>query len=94
MRTHEIFHFREKTIFRTFLLSALLIGITSALTIEFRRWMERRESRHYIYTEPEKMFFTILTSVFITFSSLTLLRFLFGYGTSMLASKKSRKSFW
>ena len=94
MRFHRIFNFREKTIFRTFLISALLIGITTALTIEFRRWMERREARYYIYTEPEKMFLTILTSVFVTFTSLTIIRFLFGYGTSMLASKKPRKSFW
>ena len=94
MRTHEIFQFREKTIFRTFLLSALLIGITTALTIEFRRWMESRERHHYIYSEADKMLFTILTSIFITFSALTLIRFLFGYGTSMLASKKPRKSFW
>ena len=57
MRTHEIFHFREKTIFRTFLLSALLIGITSALTIEFRRWMERRgEPPLYLYRTGKNVF--------------------------------------
>jgi hypothetical protein len=91
---HSIFHFREKTIFRTFLMSAILIGITSAMTVEFRRWMENREKRHHIYSEMDKMFLTIFTSILMTFFSLILIRFLFGYGSSMLASKIPRKTFW
>ena len=80
--------FRGTTIARAFLLNAILIGITTALTIEVRRTINENWYTKDLPDVPHKVLATALASILIGLTSYVLLRILFGSGGGMLAPIK------
>ena len=88
MTFRPIFPFRPTTIARAFILSSLLIAITTALTIEVRRVIDERQYTKELPDVPHKVLITTFISMIIGFTSYLIIRALFGLGGGMLAPKK------
>jgi len=86
--------FRGTTIARAFLLNAILIGITTALTIEVRRTIDDSEYTKDFPDRPHKVVATAIASILIGFSSYIFLRVLLGTGGGMLAPSKPYTGFF
>jgi hypothetical protein len=86
--------FRGTTIARAFLLNAILIGITTALTIEVRRTVNENRYTKDFPDRPHKVLATALASILIGLLAYILLRFLFGTGGGMLAPTKPYPQFF
>ena len=85
--------FRGTTIARAFLLNALLIGITTAFTIEVRRTINESQYTKDFPDIPHKVLATAFASTLIGLTAYILLRILFGTGGWMLAPIKPYTSF-
>lgn len=77
--------FRATNIARAFILNAIIIGITTAFTIEIRRILDENQYTKYFPDRPHKMIATALASIIIGLVVYMLLRLLFGSGGGMLA---------
>lgn len=88
MTFRSVFPFRPTTIARAFILSSLLIAITTALTIEVRRIIDERQYTKELPDIPHKVLITTFVSMIIGFTSYLIIRALFGLGGGMLAPKK------
>jgi len=88
------FPFRSTTIARAFIINAILVGLTTALTIEVRRTLDQSNYTKDFPDRPHKLIFTALASIFIGLSSYILLRALFGSGGGMLTTSRPYKSFF
>lgn len=86
--------FRGTTIAKAFLLNAILIGFTTALTIEIRRTLDKNHYTKDLPDIPHKILATVVASVAIGLTSYVLLRFVFGAGGGMLAPIKPYPSFF
>ena len=80
--------FRGTTIARAFLLNAILIGITTALTIEVRRTVNENRYTKDFPDVPHKVLATAFASTLIGLTAYIFLRILFGSGGGMLAPIK------
>lgn len=85
--------FRPTTIARAFLLNAILVGITTAFTIEVRRIINESEYAKDFPDIPHKVLVTAFASTLIGLISYIFLRLLFGTGGGMLAPTKPYPSF-
>jgi hypothetical protein len=88
MRFKPLINFRGTTIARAFLLNAILIGITTAFTIEVRRTVNESRYTKDFPDVPHKVLATALASILIGLTSYVFLRILFGSGGGMLAPIK------
>ena len=88
-----IINIRPTTILKAFFLNALLIGATTALTIEVRRLFDTNPYTKDLPDRPHKLAATALVSVMITFCGYIIYRYLFGLGGGMLAPMKPYKKF-
>jgi len=80
--------FRGTTIARAFILNAILIGITTALTIEVRRTVSENRYTKDFPDIPHKALATAFASILIGLTAYLILRILFGSGGGMLAPIK------
>jgi len=80
--------FRGTTIARAFILNAILIGITTALTIEVRRTVSENRYTKDFPDIPHKVLATAFASILIGLTAYLILRILFGSGGGMLAPIK------
>jgi hypothetical protein len=94
MRFKPLINFRGTTIARTFLLNAILVGITTALTIEVRRIVDENRYTKDFPDRPHKVFGTTIASILIGLSAYTLIRFILGFGGGMLAPIKPYPEFF
>ena len=86
--------FRGTTIARAFLLNAILIGITTALTIEVRRTVNENRYTKDFPDVPHKVLATAFASILIGLTAYLSLRILFGSGGGMLAPIKPYPEFF
>ena len=86
--------FRGTTIARAFILNAILIGITTALTIEVRRTVNENRYTKDFPDVPHKIIATAIASILIGLTAYILLRFIFGTGGGMLAPIKPYPHFF
>ena len=86
--------FRGTTIARAFLLNAILIGITTAFTIEVRRTVNESQYTKDFPDIPHKVLATAFASTLIGLTAYIFLRILFGTGGGMLAPTKPYPSFF
>ncbi len=93
MAFKPVFNFRAITILRAFFLNALLIGVTTALTIEVRRIFDTNPFTKDLPDRPHKLVATAMASVTIGFAGYVICRYLFGLGGGMLAPFKPYKNF-
>ena len=93
MKFKPIIPFRGTTIARAFLLNAILIGITTALTIEVRRVISEHRYTKDFPDRPHKVIATAIASILIGFSAYIVMRTLFGAGGGMLAPHKPYPTF-
>jgi hypothetical protein len=94
MTFKPLISFRGTTMAKAFLLNAVLIGITTALTIEVRRTLDKHRYTKDFPDKPHKIIATATASVIIGLLSYTLLRFIFGTGGGMLAPTKPYPRFF
>jgi hypothetical protein len=94
MRFKPLINFRGTTIARAFLLNAVLVGVTTALTIEVRRIVDENRFTRDFPDRPHKVFGTTIASILIGLSAYTMLRFILGAGGGMLAPKKPYPGFF
>jgi len=93
MKFKPLIPFRGTTMAKAFLLNAILIGVTTALTIEVRKIINEHQYTKDFPDRPHKVIATALASILIGLSAYTVMRILFGSGGSMLAPKKPYSSF-
>ena len=74
---------------RAFILNAILVGITTVLTIEVRKIVDENKYTKGFPDRPHKVFITTIFSVLIGILSYTIIRFVFGAGGGMLAPFKN-----
>ncbi len=86
--------FRGTTIARAFLLNAILIGITTALTIEVRRTVNENRYTKDFPDVPHKVLATAFASILIGLIAYIVLRIIFGAGGGMLAPIKPYPQFF
>ena len=85
---------RGTTIFKAFILNALVIGIIAAITVEARRAVDLEEYKMYFTDTRHKVLATTIIGVVSALITMILIRYLFGYGSGSLAEKKKKKTFW
>ena len=88
MRFKPLINFRGTTIARAFILNAILIGITTALTIEVRRTVDESRYTKDFPDIPHKVLVTAFASILIGLTAYIVLRIIFGAGGGMLAPNK------
>jgi len=88
MKFKPLLPFRGTTIARAFILNAILIGITTALTIEVRRTVNENRYTKDFPDVPHKVLATALASILIGLTAYIVLRIIFGAGGGMLAPNK------
>ena len=93
MAFKPVFNFRATTIFRAFFLNALLIGVTTALTIEVRRIFDTNPYTKDLPDRPHKLIATAFASITIGVLGYITCRYLFGLGGGMLAPLYPYKKF-
>ena len=75
-------NFRANTITKAFILNALAIAITAALSIELRRILNRKLTNT---NDVTKTFIVFVFAFVIAIFTYTLLHVIFGYGGGMLS---------
>ena len=75
-------NFRANTITKAFILNALAISITAALSIELRRVLDRDMEK---MSDTMKTFIVFAFAFAIAIFTYTLLHVIFGYGGGMLS---------
>jgi hypothetical protein len=93
MKFKPLISFRGTTMARAFLLNAVLIGITTALTIEVRKVIGEHQYTKVFPDRPHKIIATATASILIGLFAYITMRILFGSGGSMLAPNKPYSSF-
>ena len=93
MGFRPLFSVRATTMMRAFFLNALLIGVTTAFTIEVRRIFNENKYTKDLPDRPHKLAATTVVSIAIGFISYMTLRWLFGFGGGMLAPLKAYPTF-
>ena len=88
-----LINFRGTTIARAFVLNAILVGITTALTIEVRKIVDENRYTKDFPDRPHKVLATAIASIMIGLTAYILLRIIFGAGGGMLAPLKPYPTF-
>ena len=84
MKFFPLVDFRSTTIFRAFILNALVVALLAGMSIELRGYMDVREETKNL-SRFRKMLITIIGTVIIGLSLFILARLIFGYGGGLLA---------
>ena len=88
MKFRPLISFRGTTMARAFLLNAILIGITTALTIEVRKIVDENRYTKDFPDRPHKVVAVAIISILIGLCGYLFLRAVFGAGGGMLAPHK------
>jgi hypothetical protein len=78
-----VVNFKGKTRPRAFLIGGLIIAFISALSIEFRRWLDDHDPVSH-YAPHIKMGFTFGASIIIAVTVYTIMYLIFGFGEEMM----------
>jgi len=91
-------NFQTTSLFKAFIINAIVAALISTLTIEFRLKLENEKSDYYVYaskffrnsklSEFHKVLSVFALSFLISFFIYHLMCFLFAYGGGMLTTKK------
>lgn len=94
-------NFQTTSLFKAFIINAIVAALISTLTIEFRLKLENEKSDYYVYTsrffrnsklsEFHKILSVFTLSFLISFFIYHLMCFLFAYGGGMLSNAKFQK---
>jgi hypothetical protein len=93
MAFKPLMNFRGTTMARAFFINALLIAITTALTIEVRRIIQHHKYTKEMPDRPHKVLVTATASLLFTLTAYYIARVLFGVGGGMLAPSKAYSGF-
>ena len=93
MKFKPLINFRGTTIARAFFINALLIAITTALTIEVRRIIQHHKYTKELPDRPHKVVVTALASLIIGLIAYYGARVIFGIGGGMLAPSNAYRTF-
>jgi len=88
-----LINLRSTTIFKAFLLNALMLALVAGMSIELRRYMDIRAQTKNL-SSFRKMIITIIGTIIIGFTLFILARFLLGYGGGLLAPSPTYPNFW
>ena len=94
MAFKPLMNFRGTTMARAFLINALLIAITTALTIEVRRIIQHHKYTKELPDRPHKVLVTATASFLFALTAYIAARLIFGSGGGMLAMKKPYPTFF
>lgn len=93
MEFSPLIDFRSTTMFRAFILNAVLLGFVAGLSIELRFFIDfRAETKHL--PRSKKMLITILGTVIIGIGVFVLARFFVGFGGGLLAALEQYPTFF
>jgi hypothetical protein len=82
--------FRGTTFFKAFILNAFFVGFISALSIEFRRMVDKHQFTEELPDVPHKIAATLVLSTLSGIVVYFFMRFITGTGEGMLDSKIMR----
>ena len=95
MKWKPLIRFREKTIFKAFILSAVALGLQMGFTMYFQRSLDEYEDNNlHGLSELQKGIIVILATVLFCFISFIILRVLFGFGKGLVVQGTIKNSFW
>mgnify|MGYP003691519125 FL=1 len=83
-----LFKFRGTTMWKAWVINAIIIGIISGFTVEIRDYMDQHNYTTFLPDFPHKLLATILISSFAGFITFFLSRVIFGTGEGMMESIK------
>lgn len=94
-------NFQSTSLFKAFVINAIVAALISTLTIEFRIKLENENSYYYLYTskffmsnklsEFHKVLSVFVLSFLVSFFIYHLMCFLFAFGGGMLTTKKFKE---
>ena len=90
MAFNPIMRFRGTTFFKAFILNAFFVGFIAALSVEFRRIVDRHEFTEELPDIPHKIAATLVLSTISGILVYFFMRFITGTGEGMLDSKDMR----
>ena len=90
MAFKPIMRFRGTTFFKAFILNAFFVGFIAALSVEFRRIVDRHEFTQELPDIPHKIAATLVLSTLSGIVVYFFMRFITGTGEGMLDSKNMR----
>ena len=90
MAFKPIMRFRGTTFFKAFILNAFFVGFIAALSVEFRRVVDRHEFTEELPDIPHKIAATLVLSTLSGILVYFVMRFITGTGEGMLDSKDMR----
>ncbi len=93
MEFSPLIDFRATTIFRAFLLNAVLLGLVAGLSIELRFYIDYREETKHL-SRLRKMLITVVGTIVIAIAVYVLARFCVGFGGGLLAAPDGYPTFF
>ena len=90
MSFKPIFNLRATTIKKAFLLNAIVLALIASLSIELRRYLDIRKETKSL-TDIHKIIITMIGTFIIGIIIYIIIRYLFGFGEGLLASKPFSK---
>ena len=93
MEFQPMVNLRSTTIFKAFLLNAVVLACVAVISIELRGFMDRREQTKYL-SRSRKIVITIIGTSVLGFALFILLRLLLGDGGGLLAPSPLYPRFW
>ena len=94
MSFKPLIRFRGTTMGKAFVLNAVLIAITTAITIETRRILDTHEFTKEFPDRPHKLGITIAVASITGLVGYIIARYTLGFGTGMLANKTPYPTFF
>ena len=79
-----LFKFRGTTMWKAWVINAIIIGIISGFTVEIRDYMDEHDYTVFLPDFPHKLFATVLISSLAGFITFFLSRIIFGTGEGMM----------
>ena len=90
---HPIIDFRATSIWKAFLLNAIVLASIATLSIELRRYLDIQEETKGLSTS-RKVVITMLGTFLIGIIIYVIVRTLFGFGEGLIACEPFSKSFF
>ena len=94
MGFQPLINLKPTTIIKAFILNAILTAIITAFTIETRRILDENQYTKTIPDRPNKLLYTIIISMVISFITYILCRHLLGLGGGMIGPKNTPHKFF
>ena len=96
MKWSPFYDWREITVFRGFLLNAIVIGFQMVFMIYLKEYMDSYQHEHKIkyWSQNQERSFLMISAITGLFCGFLILRLLFGYGASTTGNLPITRGFW